>query len=321
MWAVSINSGLSKSLSNKYSKHFNIISVRDYSEHESFYFSSPHIYNIDVNDPSTAFFRAKALIRLMNGILMLNDQPQVTFDSTRIAYMESFDVGHFHSIKNSSQLEYKELQNPFQTDLSQAHSYNEGQLESSNFNNYVVDLFDMAYTEELVKEVLILFCLSKLEPLYFLMNTSKIIETVEFDLGLLVKKKENGEKRSNSEVVKEKKKILGEVFEILGEHGAKFSNAYNFFKVSGDNSFQRFINTRDGSGIFSRHGANDKTYENKNGDKLPMISFEDIEHNTQVLIYEWINYKLIKSKGYRYPPNKKGGRVVDIKDDFFDFDL
>lgn len=301
MWAVYITSSFSRALSTKASEHFNVFSVANMSEHEDFYFTSSHLTNIEIEDFQSAFHRAKALIRILNGILRLKNLPKVAFEPDRIFYMKNSDQWSNYSIYNDSQLEYKELQSPFQANSSLLQKYKRTSEEVNRNDRYVVDIFDLAYNEELAKEVLILFSLTKIDPLYLLVNTLKIIETIEFDLGLQIEKRENGKKKKSGEIKKERKIIWAKVSAVLGDESANFFKAYNFFKAPGDGSFQHFINTRDGSGIFARHGANNNNYQDEKGNQLPIISFDDIEHNIRVLIYEWVNYKLVTLGKDRYP--------------------
>ncbi|MEH7148756.1 hypothetical protein, partial [Priestia megaterium] len=70
-----------------------------------------------------------------------------------------------------------------------------------------------------------------------------------------------------------------------------------------------------------RHGANRNLYEDEEGNSLPPISFEEIDNNIRTLIYEWINYKLMTEKGYRYPSVKREIREEQMKDEDYNFDL
>lgn len=306
MWAIYISTGQAKSLSALSSNHFNVITFWDYSEHETYYFSSPHLSNIPTSEPSLAFFRAKALLRILNGILMLDNQPQIVFDPTSIDIYKNYDLVSSYPITHDSQLEYKELQEPFQKDLEP--TYNENQLIYNN-NAIEVDFFELAYNQDLIKEVLILFSLSKVNSLYILTNASKIVETIDYDLD--IPKKEKPRKQKIKELKEETSINLS----------IDFWRAFDFFKSSDRGGFSHFVNTRDGSGIFARHGASKETYKDKKGDQLPFISFEKIEENLRTLMFEWINYRLLKSKGYRYPLLEKKSRIVELSDDVFDFDL
>lgn len=302
MWVIYISSGQAKSLSALSSNHFNFITFWDYSEHETYYFSSPHLSNIPTSEPSLAFFRAKALLRILNGILMLNNQPQIVFDSTSIEIYKNYDLVSSHFITHDSQLEYKELQNPFLKNLEA--TYNKKQL-AYNQKDSKVDFFDLAYQEDLIKEVFILFSLSKVNSLYVLTNTSKIVETIEYDLGIPQK----------GNLRKQKIKTLKD------ELNDDFWSAFDFFNSKETGGFSHFVNTRDGSGIFARHGATKETYKDKKGNHLPIISFKKIEANIKILISEWANYKLLKAKGYRYHTNQQNNRIGKIEDEDFYFDL
>lgn len=303
VWGIPIISSYSKTLAHKSSNHFYIITDYDMSDHETFYFSSPQLHNIDIKNPEFAFYRSKALLRLMNGMREIRNYPPIMFDQSNIYFFEESGKQKRFTIRDNPQLEYEELQRIF----SDNDNLNDDNIEDS-FNSYEVDVFELASQEELVKESVILFTLSKEEPLYFLINTSKIIENIKFDLGIVNRNYE-------SEALEKVSKVLGRKYE-------SFYNAYKFLTKYRKNGFQRFINTRDGSGIFSRHGKTNQHYRDETTDeKLPVISFEETENNIQTLIFEWINYKLLQTKRYRYGMKENVNRIDTLNDDDFQFDL
>lgn len=286
MWAISIYSSLTLDLSTKISEDFNIFSETNMSEHQHFYFSSYHLDSIPKEEPLRASYRAKALLQIFNGILLLADDLILDYDLQDINYLELDKWGHYdwskHPVyKTNRELEYEELQKPFQNTLGRVEKYKKVPLDHKNRRHYLVDFFDYACKDEYVKEVLTLFILSKKDILFILINTTKIIETIEHDLGII-----------NASSANEKTRMLSK----------EFQQAYKFFKDP-KSKFSHFSNSEYGSGIFARHGTSDKKkYHDKNGNLLPVISFNDIDINTRTLIYEWINYKLEVDKGYRYPP-------------------
>ncbi|MGP0689590.1 hypothetical protein ACW5UC_23885 [Priestia aryabhattai] len=297
MWAISIYSSLTLDLSTKISEDFNIFSETNMSEHQHFYFSSYHLDNIPKEEPLRAIYRAKALLQIFNGILLLTDDLILDYHLQGINYLEINERGHYEWSRppvyaTNRELEYEELQNPFQSTLEREEKYKRVAKDHKNRRHYLVDFFDYACKDEYVKEVLTLFILSKNDILFILINTTKILETIEHDLGI---------KNATSS----NKKI-----QMLSN---EFQQAYKFFKDP-KSKFSHFSNSEYGSGIFARHGPSDKKrYHDKNGNLLPTISFDDIDMNTRTLIYEWINYKLETNKGYRYPPVKIINKFNPIK--------
>ncbi|MEH7004221.1 hypothetical protein [Priestia megaterium] len=298
MWAINIYSSLTLSMSIKISEHFGVFREFNMSEHEAFYFSSVHLNNIPEEESLRASYRAKALLQMLNGILLLTGDLTLDYDLNNIAYIERDENGYDGDWRRKSVytvnrgMEYEELQDPFQADPAQLKKYTGKAIpeDDPKRRNYIVDFFDCAYKADLVKEVLTLFSLSKIDTLFILINTSKIIETIEHDLGLNVR-----------EEIKE---------ELLKALSEPFVQSYNYFKNS---KFFHYSNTRVGSGIYARHGADKKTY------KGTPPSFSDIDANIRVLIYEWINFKLMDEKGYRYPSVEIESTIEPMKDEDYDF--
>src|SRR5699024_7185626 len=114
MWELYIySSAIAKKLSTKISSLFSINVETDYSEHEHFFFSSPFLDMLDIENSNLAFFRAKAMIRILNGILELNNEPIIVFNENEIRFTSKDGKVSVHSINYNSQLEYEALQNPF----------------------------------------------------------------------------------------------------------------------------------------------------------------------------------------------------------------
>ncbi|PEA36577.1 hypothetical protein CON45_23925 [Priestia megaterium] len=305
MWAINIYSSLTLGLSTNISEHFNVFREFNQSEHEDFFFSSYHLDDIPKEEPLRASYRAKALLQMFNGILLLSGDLILDYDLHNIFFLEkgkkdSYEWSRHTIYKTNRDLEYEELQNPFQPRPEHLYTYKNVPKNDKNRKNYLVDFFDYAYKDEFVKEVLTLFILSKKDILFILINTTKIVETIEYDLGI-----------TNATSAEEKSKLLSE----------EFQQAYKFFKDK-KSKFSHFSNSEYGSGIFARHGVSDqKKYHDKEGNLLPAISFEEIDKKTRTLIYEWINYKLENDKGYRYPPVIIENLDEPMKDEDYNFDL
>ncbi|TCN04615.1 hypothetical protein EV581_11913 [Bacillus sp. BK006] len=303
MWAIPIESSFTGSLASKMSEHFEVFKEYTMSESELFYLSSLHLDNISIEEPLRASYRAKALLRILNGILLLTDNYVLAFDVEKISFINhKGEWINRHVYGSDRDLEYKELENPFQAEASKLVKYKHIPEDHEKKRDYIVDFFDYAYKNELIKEVLILFSLSKIDTLFILINTYKIIETIEHDLEWDVKQKV-------------KKKRVASLSASLGE---TFMNAYNYFENGG---FGHYSNSNHGSRLFARHGANRNLYEDEEGNPLPPISFGEIDNNIRTLIYEWINYKLMTEKGYRYPSVKREIREEQMKDEDYNFDL
>ncbi|MBW0933921.1 hypothetical protein [Priestia megaterium] len=299
MWAIPIESSFTGSLASEMSEHFEVFKEYTMSESELFYLSSIHLDNISIEDPLKASYRAKALLRILNGILLLTDNYVLVFDVEKISFINhKGEWINRHVYGSDRDLEYKELENPFQAEASKLVKYKRIPEDDEKKRDYIVDFFDYAYKSELVKEVLILFSLSKIDTLFILINTYKIIETIEYDLGFIDKTAKT---------------------EKIGLFSEEFVKAYEFFEKG---KFGHYSNSEYGSGLFSRHGVSDKKkYEDKKGNPLPPVSFNDIDINVRTLIYEWINHKLMVEKGYRYPSVKREIREEQMKDEDYNFDL
>lgn len=291
LWVVDLSFGQFKGLTGLTrigSRHIRIYSQFNNSEEEIYYFTSPHLNEIKETDFYRAFYRAKALLRILNGILLLNNRPQIVYDQQSIYFYDANGINRrrtHHLILQNMELEYEELENPFQETLSY-------QKDKRGKNDYITDVFDLACKESLVKEVIILFSLAHTDLLYILVNTFKIIENIKYDL-----------------------KLSEQSTEDLSED---FQKAYFYFKKG---PFGHYSNTRDGSGLFARHGAHGAA-GNEYGKKKKKPLFKDINIYIRILIWEWINYKIEKNKGYRHNPlSKQMSNVEEMRDEDYDFDL
>ncbi|MEW4286049.1 hypothetical protein [Priestia koreensis] len=304
MWAISVQSSLSKSLTRLLSDHFSIFVEYDNSEHEYYFFTSSHLDDIKPADYTIASYRSKALIRILNSILSLTGSNGLAYDSDIIHYISDNDVWLTHTINVADQdIEYRELQYPFNRDPHILNEFESVPDDSEFKRHYIIDFFDCAYKEEIVHEVLILFSVLKYDVLLILVNTSKILENIEYDLGI-------GKGTKNPE------EKINELKSLLTED---FWNSYFFFKKG---RFTHFSNTNLGSKLFSRHGlVLNWHYTDKKGDPLPPVSFKDIHHHIPILISEWISYKIYCKKAIRYKAIPKIKFNELLTDEDFEFDL
>ncbi|MGP0689575.1 hypothetical protein ACW5UC_23805 [Priestia aryabhattai] len=162
------------------------------SEHEEFYFISIHLDNILEEEGLRALYRSKALLQMLNCILLLTGDFILDYVLDNTAYVEITDRWSENwrrkaIYSTSRELEYEELQAPFQTPPNQLKKYT-GQAiaeDDPKRRNYIVDFIDCAYKDDYVREVLTLFSLTKNDTLFILINTSKIIETIEMGTAAL----------------------------------------------------------------------------------------------------------------------------------------
>lgn len=183
------------------------------------------------------------------------------FDSITYKYNNSFrNQRAYKDIIPNDDLDIiiEEFQNPFDARVVSLINELESQSSISKEQNY----FHLSVIDSLVREVLILFTLGEEQPIYFLVNTYKIMENLknEYNLGInssrLTKKKDS-------------KPIPDYLFDSLG-------NLY---------MYSRYINSRDAAGIFSRHGATNV--------EPPLIkpTFKEIRMALITSINFWLNHK------------------------------
>lgn len=97
MWAIPIGSSFTGSLASKMSEHFEVFKEYTMSESELFYLSSLHLDNISTEEPLRASYRAKALLRILNGILLLTDNYVLAFDVENISFINHIQGETTHS--------------------------------------------------------------------------------------------------------------------------------------------------------------------------------------------------------------------------------
>lgn len=286
MWGLEIHSSMSFAMSRKsFSDDLFFFSTINNSEQETFYLGSPHMNIISKDNPEKAYYRAKALVRLLNGCLLLTDDLTFGFDD-QICFINSNEVIQTFSYrKNDLQIaEYEELVNPFNTELVVKERAEQG---------YIRDCLILAKEDKLVRNTLLSLVLSKLDVLYFLINTYKIYENIMFDLG--IPKKEKIYKRE----------FQGNIPEGL--------RTYIDYFLLGD--FTHYVNSEQGAGILSRHGDSDIQYNKA------ALDLGEIDWKIRNLINHWLREKMkVRFKYYynnEYTPKNENFDL--LTDDYFNF--
>ena len=153
-----------------------IFSSIDNSEHETFFFGSPHLEMLTQEDDELAYYRAKALLRFLNGCLLLIGDLIFSYGNEIHMFNEKMEFTHTSSYRKNdlSIKEYEELRSPFQNNIS---------VKSSAEKSYLRDCIILAREDEIVYQTILFLSLSRLDVLYQLNNTYKIFENIIYDLG------------------------------------------------------------------------------------------------------------------------------------------
>ncbi|PEB42244.1 hypothetical protein [Bacillus pseudomycoides] len=245
------------------------------------YITSPHVNVLNQNEASRAYARLTSLLRLINGMRTLQNESTIGASTTLY-----FNMRHEDYSENIDTL-VEELANPFdESILSKIPKWTKDSKritedESRPKRSYIYqDYLQLIIDEPLVREVVLLLTLSEEQVIYLLVNTYKIFENIRSDLGLPSKLKKN------------EFNLPEDLFDAL----KKMNDHY------------LYINSREASGIFCRHG---EKYPAPKKDKSPL---EDIRSDTILAINAWLKYKCLKTFGREYP--LKRVENVDKYDEF-----
>ncbi|RKD75209.1 hypothetical protein ATL39_0907 [Sinobaca qinghaiensis] len=260
------------SLAHSLKGHVGIEIIYGTSDEERYYLTSPH-FNFEEHEYEEAYYTAKGLLYIVNGVLKLFGISKFEPYQEEVMWRINEDEAHNYPIYVSNKEKmYEKILNPF-------ISY-----ETEVTKNGISDYVKLAYDNDLIREVFILYNLSQEDPLYFLANVYKIQEIIDFD-------------KNNSDI----EGLQNEELNILLKKNKKFN---------------RYINTRDGSKIFSRHGA----AKEKGPEEAPL--FEDINTNTVNLIHKWIDIHLEDAYKIRYNKSYKPGEILEpMTDEDYDYFL
>lgn len=223
------------------------------------YFTSPHVNKLNEQEAERAKARLKTLLRLISGINLILGNRSLMPKSETLYYLDNRErYKKFHP-EISMQILFEELENPFDMELLSENP----SLSTEYSHNIRKDYFQLTSEDELVREVLLLLTLGEEQILYFLINTYKIVENIKSELSL---SKNNG-----------KLNVTDDSPTHLPESLLK--------RLNNANEFAQYINSRDASGILSRHGQT-KIMAPK---AIPTI--EEIREVLFKTVNEWLNYK------------------------------
>jgi hypothetical protein len=211
----------------KVSPHFTFfLGDLDHGDHDP-YFSSPHLNVIDngiKSDANIVYARLKSLLRLISGVSLLTGNKKIDYSSTLYCEVDGIITKVYWD--SCPDIELQELSNPFDVNVI-------SRLEKRNKDsqaNYAKDVIELIIENEIVREVILLLALSSEDLLYFLINTYKIYETIKNDLKINI---------SNRKVINRE--------ELSDDMHDTFVQLLQY---------TQYINSRNSSGILSRHGAN-----------------------------------------------------------------
>ncbi|GAF18888.1 hypothetical protein JCM19046_3499 [Bacillus sp. JCM 19046] len=239
------------------------------SENELYYMTSPHLESIEINQRKLAYYKAKSLLNLLNSAYCLYNRYPITTNDQLILDNQYEKKGFSEGIvqeKFDEIDEYEALFTPFNLVDSKL-------IEEKEDTSYLLaEVIDLAYTDEIVREVLILFGLSRRNKLYLLINLYKIIELIEYD----------NIKHFNTDNLKDAVKLMPEVL----------TEAYGNVK-----KFSGYMNTHSESKYLSRHGPPKSSGRDYKG---PRPTIDEVMINTSNLIITWIHLKIYYKTGRQF---------------------
>lgn len=214
-------------------------------------FESHHVDVLKPQESTRAYIRFNALMRLVNGLRIINKADMIKLDTSLF-----FDNGiSIQSVNYGTDLDIllEELENPFDKDMLAKLEKRDVSSPPSRLKDYTQLIID----EPIVREVIILLTLSHEQAIYLLINTYKIFENINTDLDLKTSKYVNP----------------GHLPEDLFDSLTKLKE------------YTQYINSRNGSGILSRHGATN----------IPAPAHKPTLNQIKELLVsvvdEWMNYK------------------------------
>ncbi len=229
------------------------------------YFTSPHVNILDENDASRAYARLKILLQLVSGIRVLHGKEKIISPKS-LNYYNGYRYDT-PSWEEDIDIMFDELSNPFDSEVCEYYKDKKGYY-SSEFDEDVINLL---ISDSLVREVIILLAMSQEEIVYFLVNTYKIIENIKSDLSL---------GSNNSKLIKSK--------------NSKDLPEFLLTSLNEIYQYSQYMNSRDASGILSRHGVT----------KIPIPSkiptLKEIKVSLTNAINDWLNYKCMTKFNRKY---------------------
>ncbi|WKL02441.1 hypothetical protein Q0F98_40865 [Paenibacillus amylolyticus] len=177
MWKLElVHSPWLHALSNtSLSPHLSIQYTTDHLERDDFYLYSSHLEVLDFEneaDKKEAHYKSEILLLILNTALKLANNVRIYAGD--LVYVLEHGV-HQKVVKPETDpiLHLEQLQNPFRT---------EAELNSERQLSSVGDIIQLAYEDELFREIVILYALALEIYLYILVNMYKIYENIEYDL-------------------------------------------------------------------------------------------------------------------------------------------
>ncbi|ETT30440.1 hypothetical protein C161_27473 [Paenibacillus sp. FSL R5-192] len=237
-----------------FTPHLSIQYDTDFSEREHFYLYSPHLDELDFQneiDKKEAHYKSEVLLLILNTVLKLYGIRYRVL-ARKLVYDTSRVRQEVYIGNKDPILHMEQLQNPYVAVLD------------NNFEKNIPKIgkmINLTYSEVLFREVVVLYGLTLKDYLYLLVNMYKISENIEHDLKSLQSK--------------------------ISEYAINMdplNYAFQPFRQGG--RIRHFANTRAGSGLQSRHGANSNVFNHSK----PTIS--EIYDGLEKLINEWITVKL-----------------------------
>lgn len=262
MWHLGLQSNnrafwLSK---NHFSNDIRVVGVLDNSEHETFYLFSPHFSYMTDEEYEKAYFRAIAMVRLINGCILLNNNYLLYPDDHLTDFPESYSrMVRGSIVSGKSLMEYEQFINPFD-DLN---------INDIKGGTYFIRCLTLVRKNSTVRRVIGLLYLYYRDNLYSLVNSYKIYEIILGDLEIPKNKKDY--KAMHNTLDFETKRYLD--YFIIGN----FTHYANTLVNSTGNEV---------TGIFSRHGYNSNTYDGN------PIDFNELDYNLKNLINRWLCLKI-----------------------------
>lgn len=212
---------------------------------------SDHVDVLKPHESTRAYYRFNALMRLINGLRIVSKLRVIQLDTSLF-----FDNGtSIKTISYGTDLDIllEELENPFDEGMLANFEKRDVNSSPSRQKDYLQLIID----EPIVREVINLLTLSHEQAIYLLVNTYKIFENINTDLDLKTSKYVNP----------------GHLPEDLFDSLKKLKE------------YTQYINSRDGSGILSRHGASN----------IPAPahkpSLAEIQELLIAVVDEWMNFK------------------------------
>lgn len=227
-------------------------------------FAWPHVNILEIDDAYEALARMQNILRLLSGVRTVCDFSAI-YQRTRTNTI-NYNNGVSRLTPNYNiDILIKELENPFDDEVTSL--INRIGTTSSKVDDY----FNLLVTDPLAREVITLYMLGEEQPIYFLINTYKILENIKSEYLL---------ENNNGNVVK--------------REGSKNISDPFFDSLNQLQSYSGHINTRASSGIYSRHGVT----KHKSSKKTP--SFEEIRTTLIKTIDYWLNHKCDLKFGRSY---------------------